>query len=617
MDRSVLRALVAGWFSFPEGHATAGDVLAGEVACDWLRQAGFGVDIAMVAPVGVGCDWRAADPAHYSHVVFVCGPFQRGELETEFLFRFARCNLVGLDLSMLSPLGAWNPFDYLIERDSDRAAHPDIAFGARATLPGMASAARDARVPSVGICRVEAYDGASVAEADAAIDRLVATGGMAPVAIDTRLDANGTGLGSAADVESQLARMDAVVTTRLHGMVLSLKNGVPVVAIDPERGGAKVRRQAEVLQWPIVLTVDEVTDDALRSALDYCLTEPARERARSSRAHALSLLDGMRAEFIRALTDPAVLEAARRRRDQPLVSVVITCYNQARYLAEAIESALAQTHARREVVVIDDGSVDDTAGVAARYPDVKCVRQSNAGLSAARNAGIRESRGEFLVFLDADDRLLPDALRAGLDGFLVRPECAFISGHYRMMREDGTPLPDFAQWPPEPDAYRTLLQRNYIGMHATVMYRRSAFESAGGFDSGLPTCEDYDMYLRVARDHPVHSHGRVVAEYRRHDAAMSMNPARMLNGALGAFAGQWTFIQDKPDYLRAQKSGIRTMWRYAPQPLLKQIATNVKSLRLASALRMSPGLFRFIPSWLRALRLEARLRIRAARLSSP
>ena len=602
----MLRALVAGWFSFAEGHATAGDVLAADVACDWLRAAGFEVDVAMVAPVGSGCDWRSADPAHYSHVVFVCGPFQRGELETEFLFRFGRCNLIGLDLSMMEPLRDWNPFDFLIERDSDRAAHPDISF-----------ASRSARVPVVGICRVEPHEGASVAEADAVIDRLVASGGMVAIDIDTRLDANGTGLRNAAEVESLLARMDAVVTTRLHGLVLALKNGVPVVAVDAVRGGAKVRRQAQILQWPVVFTLDEATDAALRAGLDYCVSEPARERAQSSRALAAVLVDGMRGEFMRALTDPAQLESARRRREEPLVSVVITCYNQARYLAEAIESVLAQTHARREVVVIDDGSVDDTAGVAARYPDVKCVRQPNAGLSAARNSGIRESRGEFLVFLDADDRLLPDALRAGLDGFLVRPECAFISGHYRMMRDDGTPLPDFAQWPPEPDVYRTLLQRNYIGMHATVMYRRTAFEAVGGFDSRLPTCEDYDMYLRIARGHPVHSHDRVVAEYRRHDAAMSMNPARMLSGALGAFAGQWTFIQDKPDYLRAQKSGIRTMWRYAPQPLLKQIATNFKSLRVASALRMSAGLFRFIPSWLRALRLETRLRIRAARLSSP
>lgn len=597
----MLRALVAGWFSFREGHATAGDVLAGEVACDWLKQAGFEVELAMVAPVGRGCDWRSADPARYSHVVFVCGPFQRGELEIEFLSRFARCTLVGLDLSMPLPLETWNPFDYLIERDSDRAVHPDIVFAARGTS-----------MPIVGICRVEAYEAASVTEADDAIDRLVASSAIVPVNIDTRLDENSTGLRNAAEIESLIARMDAVVTTRLHGLVLALKHGVPVVAIDPEPGGAKVRRQAQLLQWPVVFTVTEASDTGLRAALDFCLTDAARERAHASRAYAEGLLTEMRSDFIGALTDSTMLEAARRKREELLVSVIIPCYNQARYLAQAIESALAQTHACHEVIVIDDGSLDDVAGVAARYPAVKCVRQPNGGLSDARNSGIRESRGEYLVFLDADDRLLPDAVRSGLDCFNLRPECAFVSGHYRMIREEGDPQPDFVQVPPEPDAYRTLLQRNYIGMHATVMYRRTVFESIGEFNRGLPACEDYDMYLRIARGHVVHSHDRVVAEYRRHAAAMSMEPARMLRGALGAFAGQWNHIADRPDYVRAQRAGIKSMRRYAPRPLLRLILDSLKTHRFRTALGLSSALLRFLPVWLHALWLEARLGFRVA-----
>src|SRR4029079_13983740 len=102
------------------------------------------------------------------------------------------------------------------------------------------------------------------------------------------------------------------------------------------------------------------------------------------------------------------------------------------------------------------------------------------------------------------------------------------------------------------------------GAHRTVMSRSASFDETCGFNGALPTCEDYEMYLRIARGHPVLSHDRVVAEYRRHDAAMSMNPTRMLNGALGAFAGQRSFIEGKSDYLKAQQSGIRSMRRYAP-----------------------------------------------------
>jgi glycosyltransferase involved in cell wall biosynthesis len=128
----------------------------------------------------------------------------------------------------------------------------------------------------------------------------------------------------------------------------------------------------------------------------------------------------------------------KQHADAPLVSVVIPCYNQAHFLGEAIESVLAQRHPRLEVIVVDDGSPDDTSEVAARYPGVRCVRQENQGLSAARNAGLRHSGGEYVVFLDADDRLLPEAIEAGLRGFEAHPECAFVYGDYRVIATDGS-----------------------------------------------------------------------------------------------------------------------------------------------------------------------------------
>src|SRR5215212_1699019 len=124
-----------------------------------------------------------------------------------------------------------------------------------------------------------------------------------------------------------------------------------------------------------------------------------------------------------------------------LVSVVIPCYNQAHFLGEAIESVLAQSYPNFEIVVVDDGSTDDTSEVAAYYPGVRLVRQENKGLSGARNVGLARSEGEYLVFLDADDRLLHEALEAHLEHLKANPECAFVSGHYRFMAVDGSPLP--------------------------------------------------------------------------------------------------------------------------------------------------------------------------------
>ena len=127
--------------------------------------------------------------------------------------------------------------------------------------------------------------------------------------------------------------------------------------------------------------------------------------------------------------------------EAPLVSVVIPCYNQAHFLGEAIESVLAQTYPHLEIIVVDDGSPDNTEEVATRYSGVRYVQQANQGLAAARNTGLRHSTGAYLVFLDADDRLLPQAVEVGLQQLQAHPECAFTFGKWRQIAGDGSPLP--------------------------------------------------------------------------------------------------------------------------------------------------------------------------------
>jgi hypothetical protein len=285
-----VRALVAGWFSFQDGHATAGDVLARDLLCEWLREAGYPYDIAGAPPFDGDVNLRTARPEAYSHAFFVCGPFERKTLEAEFLGRYAKSWVIGVNLTMVTPLDAWNPFDLLLERDSSAIARPDLVFGTR--QPG---------VPVVGICLVEPYPGAIDAIANAAIDALVASREMSVVRIDTRLDSNSTGLRTPAEVESLISRMDVVVTTRLHGMVFSLKNGVPVIAIDPEAGGAKIVRQGETIGWPHVFAADAVTAGALAEAFDDCLTEAARDAARACAERSAGRVDQTRLELLESL----------------------------------------------------------------------------------------------------------------------------------------------------------------------------------------------------------------------------------------------------------------------------------------------------------------------------
>jgi hypothetical protein len=289
------KVLVAGWLSYEDGHATAGDLLACELVCEWLGEAGYPYEVAVAPPFSEGVDWRGVDPTAYSHVVFVGGPFGRGPLEAEFLGRFADNTVIGVDLSMLAPLERWDPFDRLIERDSSARARPDIVFLSRKPL-----------VPVVGICLVEPYEGARVAEANAAIRGLIMARDAAVVEIDTRLDENATGLRSAAEVESLIARVDALVTTRLYGMVLALKNGVPPIAIDPEVGGAKIVRQAETLGWPLAYSIDKIETSALRGALDYALTAEARGLAAACAARAADRAGEASREFLAALADPSI-----------------------------------------------------------------------------------------------------------------------------------------------------------------------------------------------------------------------------------------------------------------------------------------------------------------------
>jgi hypothetical protein len=287
------KTLLAGWFSFERGHSTAGDLLAGDVACEWLERAGCSYDVALAPPFHGGVDWRSVDPQSYSNVVFVCGPFEKRRMELEFLGRFADCNVIGLNLSMLVPLDVWNPFDSLFERDSSVGANPDIVFLSHQT-----------QVPVVGVVPVEPYEGGATQVANAAIHRLVNSREMSMVAIDTRLDANSTGLRSSAEIESLIARMDVVVTTRLHGTVLALKNGVPAVAIDPEVGGAKIRRQAETIGWPIVFNVDDLTDETLQEAFDYCLTDDAQAKAKECGQRAMKAVQEVGDQFISVLDSP-------------------------------------------------------------------------------------------------------------------------------------------------------------------------------------------------------------------------------------------------------------------------------------------------------------------------
>jgi hypothetical protein len=307
------RVLVAGWFSFPWMGATAGDLIAARVVCAWLAAAAVPHDVAISealrSATSDAVDWERVDPAAYSHAVFVCGPLGDGEPFTSLHRRFRDVTWIGMNLSMLRHLEQWNPFDVLIERDSDRDVNPDLTF-----------AAPPAAIPVVGVVLVhpqrEYPDGRHEA-VQRVIDESLATGRYARVAIDTCFDPpNTTGLRTAAEVESVISRMDAIVTTRLHGLVLALKSGVPAVAVDPIVGGAKITKQVDVLEWPALVAAERCDAAAIEAALVWCLTEEARALARRVASRARDALERvLRPMFLDVIQAPVGDAMSAQMRD--------------------------------------------------------------------------------------------------------------------------------------------------------------------------------------------------------------------------------------------------------------------------------------------------------------
>jgi len=251
--------------------------------------------------------------------------------------------------------------------------------------------------------------------------------------------------------------------------------------------------------------------------------------------------------------------ASRSMGQDPLVSVVIPCYNGEAYLKEAIESALMQTYQPVEIIVVDDGSTDSSPEIVQKFP-VRYIRQQNRGLTESRNRGVRESRGTYIVFLDADDRLKPEAIETGLGILAEHPECAMTVGDHVFLSADGSQAAVSRKDCLLDSHYEALLKSNFIEMISSVLFRRSVLEELGGFDTGLRVAEDYELYLRIARDYPICCHPAVVAEYRLHLGNTSHDSGLMLTMTLQVLRSQARYVRGDARRLFAFLEGVGR-WR--------------------------------------------------------
>jgi glycosyltransferase involved in cell wall biosynthesis len=175
---------------------------------------------------------------------------------------------------------------------------------------------------------------------------------------------------------------------------------------------------------------------------------------------------------------------------QPLVSVVIPVYNGARYLRAALESVFAQTYRSFEVIVVDDGSIDDSGKIAQSFPEVHYIRQENQGVAAARNNGIAVARGEFFAFLDQDDLWTPEKLRLQIGHLLSHPDLGYSLTHQQFFLEPGATLPAWFR--------KELLSSVHTGwVLGTLVVRRTVFDTVGNFSTGYSAANDSDWFFRA------------------------------------------------------------------------------------------------------------------------
>lgn len=223
----------------------------------------------------------------------------------------------------------------------------------------------------------------------------------------------------------------------------------------------------------------------------------------------------------------------------PLVSVIIPSYNYANYLPRAIESVQSQTYRQFELIIVDDGSTDNTASVVdtytANFPNLFYIYQNNSGPNAARNRGIDLAKGELIALLDADDEWLPEKLEKQVTFAIQNPKFGVIGCGFRWIADDGTVLVEApgVQPPPRAELIRHLKMRYFnIGTASGVLIRKECFGVVGKFDEALRGSEDRDMWLRLAYKFDILNVEEILILVHIHQNNSHANFSKMLDSKL-------------------------------------------------------------------------------------
>lgn len=242
----------------------------------------------------------------------------------------------------------------------------------------------------------------------------------------------------------------------------------------------------------------------------------------------------------------------------PKVSVIIPNYNYAKYIPRTLDSVLAQTYGPLEIIVVDDGSKDDSLAILAGYgARVNVIRQQNKGVAQARNTGAAAAAGEYLAFLDADDIWLPEKITRQMAKFLSDKDIGLVhcAMHHINLQEEivGENRNGQEGWLAE--EFLRLKKGVVIGAGSTGVVTRAAFDAVGGFDTRLSTAADWEFCYRIAQRYKIGFVPEALALYRLHNSNMHANVGAMEHDMLIGFAKAFADTQAPVQKIRAECYG--------------------------------------------------------------
>jgi glycosyltransferase involved in cell wall biosynthesis len=298
--------------------------------------------------------------------------------------------------------------------------------------------------------------------------------------------------------------------------------------------------------------------------------------------------------------NPFAFPASPAMGNRPLVSVIIPTYNSAAFLPQAVESVIRQTYDNFEIIVVDDGSTDDTEAVLTPYRDViRYFKKVNGGPSAARNLGIAQAQGELIAFQDADDLWLPDKLQLQTDHFRENPQLGVVFTGSERFDESGLLDSNIRKGYRVPTGmiFDRLLTEHFIAM-PSVMVRRSCFAEVGLFEESLIGNEDFNLYLRLARKYAFGFINRVLVRIRVHKNNLSDNLDRMCEDEIKNLE---KIAQMFPDaQIPRRRLAARIYARFGRYYFSQQRFAEARSCFL-KAFRLSPLVFGSLPLWMLAV----------------